>query len=448
MWLILLLFLSIAFIILSTSVLKWHPFLSLLIAAFGFGILSGTMTLQEVVSAVNSGFGNTIGYIGIVILAGSIIGKFLEMSGGAFKLANSTLKIVGKKNIPLAMSMVGYIVSIPVFCDSAFIVLSPLAKALAKQIKSSLAVTAIALSLGLYVTHSLIPPTPGPVAAAGILEADLGMVILLGLPVSLVGMFAGWFFSIKIASKFHISATKSTDESAVTVEVDSSPSLIKSLLPIFAPILLIILRSINELPFHPFGEGKMAIFISFIGQPTVALLLGVFLAFLLPRKLTKEMLSTTGWLGQGIVAAATIIIVTGCGGAFGKVLQESGIAEVIKNNLSGAKSLGIFLPIIIAAALKIAQGSGTVSIITSASLMAPLVVSLGLDSSLARALVVVAIGSGAMIASHANDSYFWVVTQMSNMSVNYGYKLQTIGTLFVGVICSLIVWLLSIWVLG
>ena len=160
------------------------------------------------------------------------------------------------------------------------------------------------------------------------------------------------------------------------------------------------------------------------------------------------MLSTTGWLGQGIVAAATIIIVTGCGGAFGKVLQESGIAEVIKNNLSGAKSLGIFLPIIIAAALKIAQGSGTVSIITSASLMAPLVVSLGLDSSLARALVVVAIGSGAMIASHANDSYFWVVTQMSNMSVNYGYKLQTIGTLFVGVICSLIVWLLSIWVLG
>jgi len=448
MWLILLLFLSIAFIILSTSVLKWHPFLSLLIAAFGFGILSGTMTLQEVVSAVNSGFGNTIGYIGIVILAGSIIGKFLEMSGGAFKLANSTLKIVGKKNIPLAMSMVGYIVSIPVFCDSAFIVLSPLAKALAKQIKSSLAVTAIALSLGLYVTHSLIPPTPGPVAAAGILEADLGMVILLGLPVSLVGMIAGWFFSIKVASKFHISAPKPTEESAVTVELDSSPSLIKSLLPIFAPILLIILRSINELPFHPFGEGKMAIFISFIGQPTVALLLGVFLAFLLPRKLTKEMLSTTGWLGQGIVAAATIIIVTGCGGAFGKVLQESGIAEVIKNNLSGAKSLGIFLPIIIAAALKIAQGSGTVSIITSASLMAPLVVSLELDSSLARALVVVAIGSGAMIASHANDSYFWVVTQMSNMSVNYGYKLQTIGTLFVGVICSLIVWLLSIWVLG
>ena len=129
------------------------------------------------------------------------------------------------------------------------------------------------------------------------------------------------------------------------------------------------------------------------------------------------------------------------------MLQESGIAEVIKANLSGAKSLGIFLPIIIAAALKIAQGSGTVAIITSASLMAPLVVSLGLESSLARALVVVAIGAGSMIASHANDSYFWVVTQMSNMNVNQGYRLQTVGTLTIGVLSAIIVWVLSLWVL-
>lgn len=447
MWLILLLIISIAFIIISTSVFKWHPFLSLLIAAFGFGILSGTMSLMEIVNAVNTGFGNTIGYIGIVILAGSIIGKFLEMSGGAFKLATGVLQFVGKKNIPLAMSIVGYIVSIPVFCDSAFIVLSPLAKALSRQIKVTLAVSAVALSLGLYVTHSLIPPTPGPVAAAGILEADLGMVILLGLPVSLVAMLGGWIFSLKVASKFKIESDATNEESPIKIDSDTSPSLLKSLLPIFVPILLIILRSINELPFNPLGDSKMSIFISFIGQPTVALLIGVFLAFLLPKKLTKEMLSTSGWLGQGIIAAATIIIVTGCGGAFGKVLQESGIAEVIKSNLSGAKSLGIFLPVIIAAALKIAQGSGTVAIITSASLMAPLVVSLGLDSSLARALVVVAIGAGSMIASHANDSYFWVVTQMSNMNVNQGYRLQTVGTLTVGVLSAIIVWALSLWVL-
>jgi len=465
MWLILLLVLAIVFIILSTSILKWHPFLSLIIAAFGFGIFSGTMSLSDVVAAVNSGFGNTIGYIGIVILAGSIIGKFLEKSGGAFKLATGALKIVGKKNIPLAMSIVGYIVSIPVFCDSAFIVLSPLSKALARTVKISFAVMAMSLSLGLFITHHLIPPTPGPVAAAGILEADLGTVILLGLPVSLLGLIIAWLFSVKYAKKFSVGVEEGLGSglqanaekrsgTSEKVEMDNhfdyfegGPSLLKSLLPIFVPIILIILRSINELPSAPFGSGITALMIGFVGQPSVALMLGVGLSFLLPVKFSKDMLSASGWLGEGIVAAATIIIVTGSGGAFGKVLQESGIAEVVKENLAGAQSLGIWLPIIIAMSLKIAQGSGTVAIITTASLMAPLVPSLGMDSPSARALVVVAIGAGSMIASHANDSYFWVVTQMSNMTVNQGYRLQTIGTLILGICTSLFVYFMSLWIL-
>lgn len=448
MWLIILLLLSIVFIIVSTTVLKWHPFLSLILVALGFGVLSGKLTLTEVVDAVNNGFGSTIGYIGIVILAGSIIGKFLEMSGGALKLASSALKIVGKKNIPLALSIVGYIVSIPVFCDSAFIVLSPLAKALSRKLKVSLAMLAIALSLGLYVTHSLIPPTPGPVAAAGILNADLGMVILLGLPVSFVGLIVGWLFSIKIASRYEIQQNHPvSEEKELDTTSENGPSLLKSLLPIFVPIFLIILRSINALPSSPFGEGNFSEIIGFIGQPAVALLIGVGLSFLLPAKLKKEMLSTTGWLGQGIIAAASIIIVTGSGGAFGKVLQASGIAEVVENNLAGAQMLGIFLPIIIAASLKIAQGSSTVAIITTASLIAPLLASLGLDSSIARALVVTAIGTGSIIASHANDSYFWVVTQMSGMNVNLGYRLQTIGTLVIGICSAAVVWILSLWLL-
>ncbi|MBT6999198.1 MAG: GntP family permease, partial [Prolixibacteraceae bacterium] len=248
MWLIILLFLSIVFIIISTSILKWHPFLSLIIVAFGFGIFSGTMSMNEVVEAVNSGFGNTIGYIGIVILAGSIIGKFLEMSGGALKLATGALKLIGEKNIPFAMSIVGYTISIPVFCDSAFIVLSPLSKALSRKTKISYAVMAMALSLGLYVTHSLIPPTPGPVAAAGILGADLGLVLILGLPVSIVGLIIGWLFAIKIASKYKIEQNSLSKEPELNIENKEGPSLLKSLLPIFVPILLIILRSINELP--------------------------------------------------------------------------------------------------------------------------------------------------------------------------------------------------------
>jgi GntP family gluconate:H+ symporter len=447
MWLIILLFLSVGFIILSTSVLKWHPFLSLVLAALGFGVLSGKMSLTEVVDAVNSGFGNTIGYIGIVILAGSIIGKFLEMSGGAFKLASGALKVVGRKNIPLAMSFVGYVVSIPVFCDSAFIVLSPLVKAISRKLKISLAMLAIALSLGLYVTHSLIPPTPGPVAAAGILNADLGMVILYGLPVSLAGLFTGWLFAVKVGSRYRIVNDAKEEEKEIEFDETNSPSLLKSLLPIFIPIILIVLRSISALPSLPFGDGKLLQIIDFTGQPAVALLIGVGLSFLLPAKLTKEMLSTTGWLGKGVIAAAGIIIVTGSGGAFGKVLQDSGIAEVVQNNLSGAQSLGIWLPVIIAASLKIAQGSSTVAIITTASLMAPLLTSLGLDSPSARALVVVAIGAGSIIASHANDSYFWVVTQMTGMNVNQGYRLQTIGTLVMGIISALTVWLVGLWLL-
>lgn len=446
MWLILLLLLAILFIIISTSVLKWHPFLSLILAAFGFGIFSGTMTLDEVVSAVNNGFGTTIGYIGIVILAGSIIGKFLEKSGGALKLAAGALKMVGKKNVPLAMSIVGYLISIPVFCDSAFIILSPLSRALARKTGITLAVTAMALSLGLFVTHHLIPPTPGPVAAAGILQADLGMVIVLGLPVSIAGLFVAWIFAVRFAK--NVSIEPATDQTEENIDNEKEgPSLVKSLLPIFIPIVLIILRSVNDLPSSPFGEGNISTAIGFIGQPSVALMLGVGLSFLLPVRLEKEMLSTSGWLGEGIISAAAIIIITGSGGAFGRVLQESGIAEVVKDNLTGARNLGIFLPMIIAAALKIAQGSGTVSIITTASLMAPLIPSLGMDTSIARALAVVAIGSGAMIASHANDSYFWVVTQMSDMSVNQGYRLQTIGTMVLGICTSLIVWIMGIWIL-
>ncbi len=447
MWLIILLLLSIAFIIVSTTILKWHPFLSLILVAFGFGIFSGKLELSEVVEAVNSGFGSTIGYIGIVILAGSIIGKFLEMSGGAFKLAEGVLNVVGKKRIPLAISIVGYVVSIPVFCDSAFIVLSPLIKALSKKLKISLGALAVSLGLGLYVTHSLIPPTPGPVAAAGILQADLGLVILLGLPVSLVGLIAGWLFATKIASKYEIMQEGKISEKEIKITPENSPSLLKSLLPIFVPIILIILRSVSILPSFPFGDGKLAQIIGFAGQPAVALMIGVGLSFLLPAKLEKEMLSAKGWLGQGVIAAATIIVITGSGGAFGKVLQASGIADVVENNLSGAQMLGIFLPVIIASALKIAQGSSTVAIITTASLIAPLLPSLGLDSSLARALVVTAIGAGSIVASHANDSYFWVVTQMSGMDVNMGYRLHTVGTLVVGVFSAAMVWFLSLWLI-
>jgi len=439
MWLLILLLLAVVFIIIATTKLNLHPFLALLIAAFGYGILCGKMSLEQIVESVNAGFGGTIGYIGIVILAGAVIGTFLEKSGGAYKLAESILKLVGGKNVPLAMGIIGYIVSIPVFCDSAFVILCPLAKALSRKAKISLAASAIALSLGLYATHTMVPPTPGPVAAAGLLEADLGLVILWGALVSIVALGAGWLFAIKFAAKIYISPEAESSEQVTQEFTTEAPSALKSVVPIFLPIVLIIS--------HPFGEGDAMAVIGFLGQPVVALLVGVFFALLLPKKITTEMLSASGWVGQAVVAAATIIIITGCGGAFGKVLQNSGIADVVKGYLGESGGLSIWLPFIIAAALKTAQGSSTVAIITTAGIVAPLLGTLGLESPTARALAVVAIGAGSMVVSHANDSYFWVVTGLSKMSVKQGYKLQTLGTLIEGGTAAVTLWIISLIVL-
>lgn len=446
MSLVILLLAAIAFIIYATARLKLHPFLALLITAFGFGILSG-MPLKQVVDSVNAGFGGTIGYIGIVILAGSIIGTFLEKSGGAYRLAESMLKITGKKNVPMTMSILGYVVSIPVFCDSGFVILSALNKALAKRAGISLAAGAVALALGLYATHTMVPPTPGPIAAAGILQADLGLVIMWGLAISIVACAAGWLFAVKVAAKVDIPPYKEGEEPPVLPDVSQAPSPFASLLPIVLPIVLIVLNSIAQFPTKPFGEGGPVLTVlAFLGQPVVALLIGAALAFLLPKKLDRTMLGSSGWVGEAVLAAATIIIITGAGGAFGKVLQNSGIADQVGGTLA-SWHLGILLPFLVAAGIKTAQGSSTVSIITTAGLMAPLLVPLGLDGETAKALVVVAIGAGAMVVSHANDSFFWVVTQFSNMEPAQGYRLQTLGTLVQGCVAALAVWVVSLMVL-
>jgi GntP family gluconate:H+ symporter len=265
-----------------------------------------------------------------------------------------------------------------------------------------------------------------------------------GLLVSLFALVAGWLFATQYASRIHISPD--SHETAAPPSLEDSPSAFKSLLPIVLPILLIVLRSVAELPEKPLGTGPVIGLLGFLGQPVVALLIGVALATLLPKKLDRAMLSSGGWVGEAILAAATIIIITGAGGAFGKVLQNSGIAKVIGENLT-ASPLGILLPFVIAAGIKTAQGSSTVAIITTASLVAPLLASLGLDSDTAKALVVVVIGAGAMVVSHANDSYFWVVTQFSNMDVKTGYRLQTLGTLVQGIAAAAMVYVISLIVL-
>jgi len=442
MLLIILLLVSVLFIVISTSKLHLHPFLALLFAAVGFG-LCARMPFSEIVQSINSGFGGTLGSIGIVIIAGVIIGTFLERSGGAFAVAEKILKIIGEKHVPLAMSIIGYFVSIPVFADSGFVILTPLNRALSKRVKISLVGPAIALAVGLTATHCLVPPTPGPIAAAGILGADLGLVIFFGMITSAVALVVGWLFATKVASKIYIDPNPELSEADVEAKLKEAPSAFKAFTPIVVPIILIVIKSISDFPTLPFGEGNFKNIISFIGEPVIALLIGVLLAFRLPKKLDMQMLSTTGWVGESLLGAAIIIMITGAGGAFGMVLRNSPIADVLSDYLSQA-NLGIFLPFIIAAALKTAQGSSTVALITTASLMAPLMSSLGFETGIAKALVVLSVGAGSMVVSHANDSLFWVVTQMTGMDVKTGYKTHTLATLILGVTSILTIWIISL----
>lgn len=438
MILIILLVASVLLIVVSTSTFKIHPFLALIFAAIIFGLFSG-MPLDTIVESINLGFGGTIGQIGIVIIAGVMIGTFLEQTGGAYAMAGRILRFTGKNNVPLTMSIIGYIVSIPVFADSGFVILMPLNKALSKQAKISLAGSSVALALGLMTTHCLVPPTPGPIAAAGILEADLGLVIMLGMSVSLFTLAAGWVYATKIAARHYIDPNPELSQSALEKKLKQAPRAMNAFMPIVIPILLIVLKSVSDFPTEPFGNGGLKNILGFIGNPVIALLIGLLLAFTLPRKFDREMLSTTGWIGQSLVNAALIVMITGAGGAFGMILRNSEIAGVLGDYLVDAR-IGILLPFIISTTIRIAQGSSTVALITTASLMVPLMEPLGFDSGIARALVVLAIGAGSMVASHANDSLFWIFTQMTGMDVKTGYRIHTVGTVVIGFTSALVIW--------
>ncbi len=440
---ILLLLLSVLFIILLTARWNVHPFLALLGAAIFFALFSG-MSLDTLVESVNNGFGNTLGKIGIVIVLGVIIGAFLEHSGGAFKLAEMVLNVIGKKRVHETMGLVGFVVSIPVFADSGFIILNPLNKSLTKRAGLSIVGTATALILGLMITHVLVPPTPGPIAAAGIIGADVGLVMMIGLVIGLLALVVAIIFCKTWGSRTYIDPNPELSDEEIQERIKKAPGAFKSLLPILIPILLIVGKSLAEFNLPEGAELTTGLkIISFVGSPVIALLIGMLLAFLLPRSWDKTLLSTTGWVGKAMTDASNIILITGAGGIFGTILQQSGIAGTMADALSGA-NLGIWLPFILCAAIKTAQGSSTVALITTASIIAPLMATLGFDTELSKALVVAAIGAGAMVVSHANDSGFWILTQFSGIDVKTGYRVYTLGTLVVGSFAALMVYFASL----
>ena len=439
--LIAVLLLSVLFIILGTTKLKMHPFLVLLLASYLAGALAG-LPAGEIAASISTGFGNIMAYIGIVIILGTIIGTILEKSNAAIKLADLVLKLVGKRYPALAMSIIGYLVSIPVFCDSAYIILSSLKKSIRQKTGKPSVALSIALATGLYAAHTFVPPTPGPIAAAGNLELEdqLGLVILFGLGVALIAMFTGYFWASYTGKHFTV-AEDTKEIPAATQEKRQLPSGVKALSPIVVPIFLIAFRSVATYPSLPLGQGVLFEILNFAGQPVNALLIGLFLSFLLFPKFDRETL--TGWIGEGIVAAAPILLITGAGGAFGTILKETHIGETLGNLLAGYQ-LGIFLPFLIAAVFKTAQGSSTVALVATSALIAPLLGSIGLDSLYGKVLAVMATGAGAMTISHANDSFFWVVTQFSGMDVKTGYRTHTTATLLQGVVSMAFIYLLSL----
>ena len=434
------LILVLAVILLAIIRYEIHPFLALFGGAIGYGLLVG-MDFQLILKSITEGFGGVMGNVGLLILFGVILGTFLEKTGGAMVIAEKVLSWVGEKSINFSLMLSGWALSIPVFVDSTLLMMNPIAKTLASKSTVSYAATIVAVSLGAMVSHSLIPPTPGPIATAGILGADLGQVILYGTIISLVALIPVYFFVQKWVTKISVRPRENSEDQRIFPE--ERPKLVSSLLPILTPLGLIFLASIASYPTKPLGESKFAELVTFLGNPIMALLIGVLFSFALPKKLDRKLLSATGWIGEALLAAAPVIFITGAGAVFGKILQNSGIGMVVANSLQGA-NWGLFLPFLLAFGLKCAQGSTTVAMITTASIVAPLLSPLGLNTDMLKVFTTLAIGSGALAISHANDSAFWVVTQLSGMSTKQGNLSHSLGTLITSISAMTALYLISL----
>jgi GntP family gluconate:H+ symporter len=430
--------------ILAISRLKIHPFLAILAVSLLFGLIGGIPLINKTIdgkavdgiaTVIGAGFSSTFTSIGIVIILGALIGTVIESTGAAFKLADMVIKLVGKKNPVLAVQLMGWVVSIPVFCDSGFVILDPIRKALVKKTRVSSVSMTIGLSLGLYTSHVFIPPTPGPIAAAQNLGLSdhlllvMGMGFLCSIPAMIGAYFFAKYIGKKVKSQEDIdidTASKSYDE--IVAGFGKLPGGLISLAPIIMPILAMAFGSIATMAgWTGFGADLL----KFLGTPIIALGLGVLFAvwqIAVVGKLDKFYEITNNTLK----VVGPILFITAAGGVLGRVISSTDIVPFIRANAGTISVVGIFFPFLLSAILKSAQGSSTVALVTTSGILFPMLGVLGLDTPARAALCVMAIAAGAMTVSHANDSYFWVVTNFGGMTPEKGYKTQTLGTLVHG----------------
>ena len=428
------LLIGIGLIVLLTSKYRVHAFFALLLASFVVGLGVG-LPVDGVISAVKDGFGNVMKSLAVIIVLGTTLGVLLEHTGSTQVMATFIMRKVGEKRSALAMTLTGFIVGLPIFCDSGYIVLSGLNRSLDRRTHTHMAVMAVSLATGLYSVHCLIPPHPGASAAAGIIGVDFGKLILMGviiaIPASAVGYLWANYMGKRVEDVVH-------DDLDILAENPHLPSPLKAFLPVVVPILLISLKS-----FIVIDSGINTLWIGgvlAIGDPVLALAIGVLLAFNCKRNWDK---STVGkLLTEGAEKAGGILVIIGAGGAFGAVLAATKIGD----HLSGAfalGSLGLLFPFLVTFVLKTAQGSSTVAIITAASIVLPLLSALGLDTPNGHLLTVLAMGAGSMMISHANDAYFWVIAKFSGLELKTMLKVYSVATVLMGVTSLLMVYILS-----
>jgi len=410
---------AVAAIILLISVIKLHPALALGVVSVVTGWILG-ISWDETLLAMWNGFLNVAIGIGLVILLGSILGALMEKTGALQALTELVLKIFGKNRPITALSVLGFVVGIPVFCDSGYIILSKVAKKIAEDRSLKRGVTSLALAGGLYTTHTLIPPTPGPVAAAGNMNiADqLGIVIIIGLLVSIPILFLLIFTSNRLFASAHKSLKENYTSPTKSVNI-------RLLLPIILAITLIACGSLLQ---FTAAEGFLTQIIAFISDPVVALIIACLVAFVqLNRSQNRKSL-----LFSGTKQALPIILITGTGGAFGQVLKQSALSDTLSTTFSqdngGSVMSIVLIAYIMAVIIKSAQGSSTAAIVITSSILFPITTGYDLNTW-QIAIIISTIGVGAMAVSHANDSFFWVVTRFSGMSVKEGYTKYSFLTL-------------------
>lgn len=450
-YLVLIVLIAIALLLFLILRLKIHAFIALIIVSMFVGIASG-LPLMKVIDSVMDGMGSTLGFVATVVGLGAIFGQILEASGGAESIASTLIRKFGKDKASWALVITGFIVAIPVFLDVGFIILVPIVYSLTKDTKKSILYYGIPLCAGLAVTHAFIPPTPGPIAVAEILEAQLGWVIIFGFIVGVpTAVLAGPVFAKYISKKIYVPApdylVDRLNQKDPNVKEDLPPFGLISLI-IGLPLFLILISTITDalIKSELIGENIYTQVVSFIGHPFTALILATLLAIYalgIKRGFTKSQLQDLS--SKALAPAGLIILVTGAGGVFKQILVDSGVGTMLANVISNSNLPPIILAYVLALIVRVTQGSATVAMITGAGIIAPVLPAFDVSDP-GKALIVLSIAAGATTLSHVNDSGFWLVGKYLGLTEKQTLQSWTVMETIISVVGFALCLILSFWV--